>query len=123
MTVAYATSAEYESDTGNSAPAGIDRLLERASERIDDVVIAPFVVDADTELPTDTDIATALRKATCFQVEFWQETGEANDIDGLAGSAVSVGSYQGRRAPRDAPRALALLRSAGLMSSGIGGYL
>lgn len=115
MTVAYATSDEYVEETGRSAPADIDRLLERASELLDSIVTATFDLDEVTELPTDGDTAAALRRATCFQVEFWERVGEENDIDGLAGSQVAIGHYQGRRSPIVAPRAKRILRGAGLI--------
>jgi len=123
VTVAYATSEELAAWLGASAPADGDRLLLRASELIDDALIAPFCIDEATQLPTDTDIAAALRDAACAVVEQWIEVGEANDIDGLAGASVAVGSFQGQRAPRISPRALGVLRSAGLMGAGRGGAL
>jgi hypothetical protein len=117
VTVAYATSAELSA----FLPAGTtvtdaDRVLARASERIDGTVMAPFTVDTLTGLPSDPDIAAAMRDATCAQVEQWLEVGEENDIDGLAGTEVSVTGYSGRRAPRVAPRALQILQNAGLMT-------
>jgi hypothetical protein len=123
VSVAYATGEQLADWLGAAAPSDAERLLARASELIDATLIAPFVVDEVTELPSDDDIAAALRDATCAQVEFWGEVGEANDIDGLAGSPVSVGSYTGSRAPVVAPRAVRILANAGLMSSGLGGYL
>lgn len=94
------------------------RLLARASQRIDATVLAVFDVDTDTQMPTDTDVAAALRDATCAQVEQWLEVGEENDIDGLAGTQIAVTGFSGKRAPRIAPRALDILRDAGLMNQG-----
>jgi hypothetical protein len=114
---AYATSAQLLTYTGlTTAPADAGRLLLRASELIDSIVRAAYTVDING-IPTDADKAEALAKATCFVVEQWLEVGEANDIDGLAGSAASVGSYSGKRAPAEMPRALRVLREAGLMGS------
>lgn len=117
---AYATLAELGTFTG-SAPSDeasqtiAERMLERASELLDDVVVAAFAVDSVTELPTDAGIAAAMSDACCAQVEFWLEVGEESDVDGLAASDVSIGGYSGKRAPVVAPRALRILRSAGLM--------
>jgi len=118
VTVAYAT----EADLADWLPADVDidgseaaRLLQRAAELLDDTVRAPFSVDSDTSLPTDADVAAALRDASCAQVEFWAETSEEHDVDGLAGSKYSVGGYSGDRAPELAPRALRALNRAGLM--------
>lgn len=113
---AYATDAEYLVFTGlTTAPDDIDRLLMRASELIDNTVTVAFAVDDTDQLPTDTDVADAMRDAACAQVEFWSEVGEGNDIDGLAGTKVSAGSYSGDRAPVIAPRASRLLQNAGLV--------
>lgn len=117
MPAAYASEAELTA----WLPAGTSvddaaRLLARASTRIDGVVTAPFDVDPNTDLPTDTDVAAALRDATCAQVEQWLEVGEENDIDGLAGTEVSVQGYSGKRAPKVAPRAFDILQQAGLLT-------
>ncbi len=117
---AYATLAELATFVGSTpsdaaSQAIAERMLERASELMDGVVVAAFEVDSVTELPTDVEVAAALRDATCAQVEQWLEVGESNDVDGLAGTAVSVGGYAGRRAPSVSPRALRILRNAGLL--------
>ena len=115
MVVAYATSAEYSVFVDGDAPAGIDRLLVRATEIVDDHVRVAYAVDTVTQLATDTDIAEALSDATCAVVEFWQEVGEEHDIDGLAGTEIKVGGYSGKRAPELSPRAHRILSTAGLM--------
>jgi len=112
----YATTADLDAFLGAAGPADADRLLLRASELLDAVVVAAFEVDADTELPTDTDIAAALRDAACAQVEQWVEVGEANAIDGLHGTSFALSGYSGRRAPRLAPRARDILHAAGLLT-------
>lgn len=115
MTCAYATSADLTGWLGSQAPADAERLLERASELLDSIVTASFAVDATSRLPSDPDVATALRDACCAVVEFWLEVGEANDIDGLAGTLISTGGYSGRRAPANSVRAIRILRQAGLL--------
>jgi hypothetical protein len=113
----YATSADLTAWLPDgTVVADAERLLRRASELVDDVVRRPYGTD-DSGIPTDADIAEALRDACCAQVEQWLEVGEANDVDGLAGDQVSVTGYSGHRAPRLAPRALRILRNAGLLSS------
>jgi hypothetical protein len=115
----YATPADLQTFVSAATWAEItepDRQLRRASEEIDDVVRLAYEIDVDG-LPTDTDVAEVLREATCAQVEAWVEVGEENDIDGLAGSHITVTGYSGQRAPRLAPRALRILRVAGLTSS------
>jgi len=52
------------------------------------------------------------------QVRFWTETGEEHDIDGLAGTDVSIGGVSGvsgKRPPVVAPQALRILKEALLL--------
>lgn len=131
-TVANGVVSELAIDDGGSgyaeaptvtigAPTPIDRLLERASEVIDDAIrTAVYDVD-DDELPTDDDVAAALRDATCAQVEFWLASDEEDDILGpiqsvtLGGLQVQYGAGTNRQTPLYlAPRAARILRSAGL---------
>lgn len=110
----YATVAQYQMWSGLAAPPDAERLLRRASELLDVTVTAPFLVDEDG-VPLDSGDAAALRDAACAQVRFWTETGEEHDIDGLAGSAVSIGGVSGKRPPVLAPQALRILRGAMLL--------
>lgn len=112
----YATQAELVSflAEGTPVPDGA-RMLARASELLDGVVLAAFSVDTVTNLPTDADVAAAMRDACCAQVEAWLEVGEENDVDGLAGTQIAVTGYAGPRAPTVAPRAFRILHTAGLM--------
>jgi len=117
---AYATYAQFMTFFGRTLPgttsqANVERMLLRASELMDDTVVAPFAVSSVTTLPTDADVDAAMRDATSAQVEFWLETGEGGDIDGLAGTQVTVAGYTGTRPGVRAPRALRILRNAGLM--------
>lgn len=117
MTVAYATTAQLDSFlAAGSLPAEASRLLERASELLDDVVTAAFTVDAVTGLPTVAAVAAALRDAACAQVEFWLEVGEEHEVAGMAGRQVRVGSLSiDRLPPRLAPRARGFLQRQGLL--------
>lgn len=124
MTVPFATAA----DLADWLPAAVEidgqeasRQLVRATSLIERAARAPYTVDSVTDLPTDTAVAAALRDATCAQVEFWAETSEEHDIDGLAGESYSVTGYSGKRSPRLAPRAVDLLVNAGLLEiDGVG---
>lgn len=117
MTVSYATPAQVVDwlDPTDVAPAGLPRLIARASELIDAHVRAEYTVD-DTGAPTDATVAQVLADAVCAQVEQWVEVSEANSIDGLAGTQIAVDGYSGGRAPDLAPRARHLLRTFGLLS-------
>ena len=117
MTVSYATVTELtEFIAGRTPPDDAARLLARASELVDDTVRAPFSIDATTKLPTDPDVAAAIRDATCAVVEAWMEVGESNDVDGLAGAQIAVQGYSGPRAPTVQPRAVRALNTAGLLT-------
>ena len=115
MAAAYATVAEYETWANEAAPDNAAWLLARATELVDSIVIASFAIDDETELPTDTAKAAALRDATCAQVRFWDEVGYEHDIDGLAGMDVSIGGLSGTRPPVRAPQAERILRGANLL--------
>lgn len=98
-------------------PADADRLLRRASERVDDFVLAGFGLDPFTGLPSDGVVAQALADATCAQVEFWMEVGEEHDVDGIRGG-ISVPGSSYESPPNLAPRARSFLNRAGLMNVG-----
>jgi hypothetical protein len=67
----YATPAEYESYTGQPAPANASRLLARASRLVDrHMVAALYDVDA-SGYPSDSDVRAAFRDATSAQVSVW----------------------------------------------------
>ena len=123
MTVVYATVTQLNAhlpaaqavDTNDATElAEANRLLARASELVDSVVRARYAVDT-ADAPTDATIAAALTLAVCAQYEQWIEVGEANAIDGLAGTQIAVSGYSGGRAPAVAPRAMAALKAAGLL--------
>lgn len=120
MTVAYASAAQLQASVSAAVwasvnAADVDRLLARATELVDDHCFGAFAVDSDTNLPTDTDVADALRDATCAQVEFWVEVGEEHDVAGVAGRQVSIARFSiDRLPPVLAPRARRFLDDQGL---------
>lgn len=102
-----------EQDLTAWLPTGVDidepaRLLDRASVLVDQYVRAPYD-------PADEATLQALSDATCATVEAWIETGEENDLDGLAGTQMSVPGYSGHRAVALPPRAYRALSQAGLI--------
>jgi hypothetical protein len=120
----YATSADYTQWSGQAAPSDIERLLARASEDIDDALIAAVYDTDGSDMPTDPEVVDAMRDAVCAQVEYQQETGDTGT--GAAGryDSVSLGpvSLSGRKdaagGPQGldlAPRADRALRRAGLL--------
>lgn len=109
----YATAAQLTAYLpAGAAPADAERLLDRASELIDSVLLAA-VYDVDTAgSPTDADAIAALVDATCAQVEFWLSSDEEDDILGptqgyaVGGMQVQFGAGENRTTPMYlAPRA------------------
>lgn len=116
--VAYATAAQLSAylPTGTALPDDANRLLRRASETVDDFVLAAYSLDT-TGLARDADVREALVQAACAQVEFWMEVGEEHDVDGIRGG-LSVPGATYESPPTLAPRARSVLTRAGLMNVG-----
>lgn len=119
--MAHAVKADLEAYVGAAvtlpSDAEIDRLLDRASELIDEITLIRCV-DAD-----NADQTEALNAATCAQVEYWLQAGEPRGMEGSVQS-YSVGSVQvtygaGNRRPELASRARRHLLLAGLLYRGV----
>ncbi|SEU46606.1 hypothetical protein [Nonomuraea wenchangensis] len=118
----YANADDYAAYTGKPAPDGIDAVLARASERIDELLVtAVYAVDPATELPTDEKVADAIRRATCAQAAWSVAVGDPYGV-AAAFKSVSIGSVKLDRAgggeagpARHAPDAASILRVAGLL--------
>lgn len=126
--MAYATPAQLTAwlpaGKAPATEAEATRLLERASETVDTALITAVYDVDDDGLPTDADVALALQKATCAQVEYVLDTGDETGA-GSQYSDVQIGSVRLARAqkgggatattPTLAPHASDLLRTAGLL--------
>ncbi|HEU5032684.1 MAG TPA: hypothetical protein VFV01_47730 [Spirillospora sp.] len=118
---AYATAADLTgwlpADGSVTVPAGAEaaRLLDRASELVEEYAVSGWTVD-DTGAAVDAEVVTALKNAVCAQVEQWLSVGEDNAIDGYpAGTAVVTKALSvSMRPQRLGPRARAALAKAGL---------
>jgi hypothetical protein len=117
----YATPADYTDYTRAPAPADIEGDLERASERIDELLLcAVYRVDDDGR-PTDPKEREAIVRATCAQAAWSREVGDKYGV-ASAFKSVRIGSVQLDRAgsgesgpPRYAQDAVSILRTAGLL--------
>ncbi|MEV0445855.1 hypothetical protein AB0I84_12870 [Streptomyces spectabilis] len=92
MARVYATQAQYETYTGQPAPADIAARLSRASRFLESEVFRLCWYDADSEgYPTHVRVREAFADAVCAQVQWWAETG---DELGTAGQwqSVKIGS-------------------------------
>ena len=89
------------------------RILERASATVDRLVTAAYTLDGD--LPADEDVVEALCNATCAVVEYWLTVG-GEDVDRmiLGGPVGFDGASVGTMPSWQAPRAVEILRQAGL---------
>ena len=116
--MAHASPEELQEYMGTEEPPeDAERLLERASELVDQLILA----ENDVEKYGDT-----LRDATCAQVEWWVETGDELGVSSSMRS-ISLGSFSadlGRNQqqgglPAIAPRARRVLSRAGLLYRGV----
>ncbi|MGW4639555.1 hypothetical protein ACWEN6_13555 [Sphaerisporangium sp. NPDC004334] len=121
MGLAYATSADYVNYTGQTPPADIARRLERASERVDEMLLSAVYATNNAGLPTDPDEADALKRATCAQAAWLIEHGDEYGV-AAAFSEVEIASVRIKRAggdtgspARHSPDAAAILHTAGLL--------
>lgn len=113
--MAYATENELLTYTGRAAIDDATRLLERASEVIDDAIGKIDVYGATYTF--DVAETEALQDATCAQVEFWLEVAEEHDIIGDIGAIQAPGMFSAEHSPAIlAPRAQRRLMQAQLVT-------
>ena len=89
---------DYLDWTGKAtAPAGLGRVLEVASIRVDELLVgAVYPVDAVGN-PTDLDVKMVLRNATCEQALYMLELGDTSGAK--AGmKSMTIGRIQWQRA-------------------------
>lgn len=124
----YATTDQLAAYLGvdeDDLSADSSRLLERASELIDTITLGRY--DPET---ADQVVIDRVVRATCAQVEYWNEIGEAADIDAGGLDSYRVGSVSVKRAragasgggytgSRLAPRAREALFMAGLLNQAV----
>lgn len=130
MARVYADTTDLSEWTGDPLPNDPDRLLARASTYIDLALIGVRYATNEQGMPTSQQVAEALTDATCAQAQYWDELGDTGS--GAIGvySDVTIGSLslstpggasagaQGNGTTGGggiAPRAYAVLRTAGLL--------
>lgn len=89
----YATAAQYEEITGQTAPADIDARLARASRFLDSRVfrLCWYEVDEDGGMPTNQVVRDAFAAAVSAQVWAWDDSGDELGSAGRYG-AVKLGT-------------------------------
>lgn len=90
----YATSTQYETYTGQPAPAGIAKMLADASRMLDSKVfrLCWYEADAVTGMPTNAVVVEAFRDAVCAQAEWGDETGDTIGAAAAGWGSVELGS-------------------------------
>jgi hypothetical protein len=118
----YATPADLTAWLpAGTAVTDPDRLLARASSKVDGLLLTAIYDVDGTGAPTDPQVAAAVRDATCAQVEWWLATGDETGAASLYQS-VSIGKIALTRAgsaspaPTVSPRAVEVLQLAGLIA-------
>ena len=91
----YATSAEYQTYTGQTPPTDIDKLLRDASRMLTAEVfrLCWYEVDEDG-YPSNTTVREAFRDAVCAQVSWWGELGDSSGAAAVGWGSVRLGSAQ-----------------------------
>jgi len=89
----YATEADYRTWTGDLTAAASPAQLRGASARLDNALRGVYYLTDSGGLPTDTDVAAALKDATCAIVQYWEETGDTSGSGaGAEYQTASIGS-------------------------------
>ena len=91
----YATSAEYETYTGQTPPADIDQQLAAASRMLEAQVfrLCWYEVDEDG-YPSNAVVLAAFSDAVCAQAEWFDELGDSTGASGVGWGTVRLGSAQ-----------------------------
>ena len=92
----YATSTQYETYTGQPAPAGIAKMLADASRMLDSKVfrLCWYEADAVTGMPTNALVLAAFADAVCAQAEWGDQIGDTTGASGAGWGNVKIGSVQ-----------------------------
>lgn len=120
----YATTGDYATWLQAAPPAGARGALARASKAVDQMLVCAIYDVDDDGLPTDADVAAAMRDATCAQAEFAGATGDPLTVGATQFHSMTIGSISlgrgynaaGSAAPgRYSTQAWELLQQAGLV--------
>lgn len=126
----YANTLHLANAWGKAVPLDAERLLRDASAQVDELLFCAVYPVDDEGMPTEARHVEALRAATCAVVKWRDESGydatEGAVITSASIAGVSLGFKPtgGQDAPPDGAgsEARQILREAGLLSQGPGGY-
>ncbi|MFI7014388.1 hypothetical protein [Streptomyces sp. NPDC050164] len=89
----YATSAQYQTFTGQAPPADIDALLGKASRMLEASVFRLCWYEADEDgYPSNALVRQAFADAVCAQVAWWDELGDSTGAAVAGWGSVKLGS-------------------------------
>lgn len=120
----YATVGQYQEWSGDTLtpPAMVQTFLRRSSEVIDLAMIGAVYETDQDELPTDAGVIDAMMRATCAQCQFEIANNDPALVkqqfvtSSVGGVAVTRNkAATGQSTPPLAPRAAAILRTAGVL--------
>lgn len=95
MARVYATQAQFETYTGQTAPADIDARLAQASRFLDSQVFRICCYDVDdTGLPSNEVVAAAFADAACAQVQWGIDVGDTTGAAGAGWGSVEIGTVK-----------------------------
>lgn len=131
--MAYATTTELTAYlAAGTVPTDAARLLDRATEAVDEVTLGNARLAWDGLLSginrtiptqiapyTQAEYQAALSKATCAQVEYWLEVGEEHDTASLRGSAAAGKVSISELPPVLGRRAIRALRDVNLVGGAV----
>lgn len=70
------------------------RMLTRASEEVDTVLLSAVYDTDDNGMPTDPDVIEALKNATCMQVVWWLQNPGTESGQAMQYQDISIGSVR-----------------------------
>lgn len=86
MVLLYANASDLAAWSGAVVPSNVDQLLRSASLLVRRATVTAFYEVTPAGLPSDDDVAEAMRDATCAQAGHWAALG-IDPAGGAAGAA------------------------------------
>ncbi|MGW3154009.1 hypothetical protein [Streptomyces sp. NPDC001089] len=123
--MAYATEAEFaEFLAPDDPPPHAKRLLETASDLIDELLVGAVYAVDDQGNPSEPSVSDAVTKAVIYQAQYMaatgDETGANANVSSMSQGGLSIartfGSNGASRVPRYSENAIGVLRTAGVLA-------
>lgn len=95
--MAYATVEDLGAFLGSEPPSGAQKMLQDASDLLDDALISAYYTTDAEGAPTDPVVMAGFKRAVCQQVEWWTNNG----VDSSQTGAWTSFSIEGISVTRD----------------------